>query len=71
VANELVADIHDKKRMPVILRPEDYERWLCDTNEVTDLMKPYPSKALQAALIASDRKPKKRDEGPDLFSSIG
>jgi putative SOS response-associated peptidase YedK len=56
VANELVADIHDKKRMPVILRPEDYERWLCDTNEVTDLMKPYP---------------KKRDEGPDLFSSIG
>jgi putative SOS response-associated peptidase YedK len=25
-ANELVAEIHD--RMPVILAPEDYDRWL-------------------------------------------
>src|SRR3954451_15271249 len=25
-ANELVADIHD--RMPVILKPEDFDRWL-------------------------------------------
>jgi putative SOS response-associated peptidase YedK len=27
-ANALVADIHD--RMPLILAPEDYGRWLCD-----------------------------------------
>jgi putative SOS response-associated peptidase YedK len=28
MANELVADIHD--RMPVILAPGDYDRWLGD-----------------------------------------
>ena len=29
-ANELVADIHD--RMPVILAPDDYQRWLGDVS---------------------------------------
>jgi putative SOS response-associated peptidase YedK len=70
IANELVAEIHDKKRMPVILKPEDYDRWLRDTNDVTDLMTPYPADAMEAVPIASDRKPKKRDDGPDLFSSM-
>ena len=37
-ANELVAEIHD--RMPAILRPEDYERWLSDEPDPRELLKP-------------------------------
>ncbi len=41
--NELMATIHD--RMPVILSPEDYDRWLepdiTDPTEVQDLLRPY------------------------------
>ncbi len=40
-ANELVADIHD--RMPVILAPGDYVRWLGEEPDPRDLMRPYPA----------------------------
>jgi putative SOS response-associated peptidase YedK len=36
-ANELVAEIHD--RMPVILAPTDYVRWLSDEPDPGDLMR--------------------------------
>jgi putative SOS response-associated peptidase YedK len=41
-ANELMADIHE--RMPVIIPPESYDRWLgtLDPNPL-DLLAPYPS----------------------------
>jgi putative SOS response-associated peptidase YedK len=43
-ANELLAKVHD--RMPVILRPEDYDRWLDprqrDRTELESLLAPYP-----------------------------
>src|ERR671914_1928071 len=39
-ANELVAELHD--RMPVIIAPEDHERWLKGPNP-RDLLKPYPA----------------------------
>jgi putative SOS response-associated peptidase YedK len=41
-ANELMADIHD--RMPVIVPPESYDRWLgtLDPNPL-DLLTPFPS----------------------------
>ena len=35
-ANELVAEIHD--RMPLILAPTDYSRWLSDEPDPGDLM---------------------------------
>jgi putative SOS response-associated peptidase YedK len=38
-ANELVAEIHD--RMPVILRPEDYERWLGPEADPGDMLQPF------------------------------
>jgi putative SOS response-associated peptidase YedK len=38
-ANELVADIHD--RMPVILAPGEYARWLGP--DPRDLMRPFPA----------------------------
>ena len=38
-SNELVADIHD--RMPVILAPGDYARWLGDEPDPRELMRPF------------------------------
>jgi putative SOS response-associated peptidase YedK len=46
-ANPLVAPLHD--RMPVILDPEDYSRWLdsaAQTEELQTLLKPYPEEKL-------------------------
>lgn len=41
-ANELLESVHD--RMPMIVAPRDYERWLDPANaEVADLIAPYPS----------------------------
>jgi putative SOS response-associated peptidase YedK len=39
-ANELVATIHD--RMPLILAPADYSRWLGEGPDPRDLMRPFP-----------------------------
>jgi len=39
-ANAALVHIHD--RMPVILAPKDYARWLDAKQDVTDLMTPYP-----------------------------
>jgi putative SOS response-associated peptidase YedK len=44
-ATELLYDLHD--RMPVIVPPEQYGRWLDATNaDVEDLFDPYPGDAL-------------------------
>jgi putative SOS response-associated peptidase YedK len=44
-ANELLRPVHD--RMPVIVPPEHYSRWLDPANaEVADLIMPYPSEAM-------------------------
>jgi putative SOS response-associated peptidase YedK len=44
-ANALLVPIHD--RMPVIVAPEHYARWLDPANaEVADLIAPYPSDAM-------------------------
>ena len=42
--NELVAEIHD--RMPVILSPADYERWLSDEPDPCELLRPFPAEAM-------------------------
>lgn len=51
-ANELVAAIHDKKRMPVILRPEDYGLWLDhsidDPSCLLPLLRPFPDDEMEA-----------------------
>ncbi len=39
-ANELVAEIHD--RMPLIIAPADYQRWLSDEPDPHDLMHRIP-----------------------------
>lgn len=44
-ANELMREIHE--RMPVILRPEDYARWLSDAPEADDLLRPFPASLMK------------------------
>jgi putative SOS response-associated peptidase YedK len=47
--NPLVAPIHPKA-MPVILHPEDYQRWLTDSYaSVCELAQPFPSQLLTVA----------------------
>jgi putative SOS response-associated peptidase YedK len=43
-ANELVAETHD--RMPAILRPEDYDRWLSAEPEPRDLLRPLSAELM-------------------------
>jgi putative SOS response-associated peptidase YedK len=44
-ANELLRPLHE--RMPVIVAPENYARWLDAANpDVTDLFAPFPSDAM-------------------------
>ena len=62
-ANELVSDIHD--RMPVIIPPDAYNRWLAKIEpDPRDLLVPYPS-ALMTMWPISTRvnKPEKDDPG--------
>src|SRR5688572_17317555 len=52
--NELMADIHD--RMPVILKPDDYQEWLDpaerDAAEMTKLLKPYAADEMHATAVS-------------------
>ena len=50
VPNDATAGIHD--RMPVILHPGDYQRWLDPTSgDVTDLFEPFPSEDIHAWVV--------------------
>jgi putative SOS response-associated peptidase YedK len=70
-ANPVVADIHD--RMPGIVRPEDYDRWLdpenCDVESPLPLTGPYPERLMEAYRI--DRRLNRADaEGPELIAKV-
>ena len=58
--NPLMAKIHD--RMPVILDPEDYDRWLeptlTEVEAVEDLLKPYGGKMRERVVSAAVNSPK-------------
>jgi putative SOS response-associated peptidase YedK len=52
--NELMRPIHN--RMPVILKPSDYAKWLepgRPAKEVTDLLKPYDADAMDAYPVST------------------
>lgn len=51
-ANELTATIHG--RMPVIIAPENYQRWLTANPPPLDLLKPYPADRMRVWPV-SDR----------------
>jgi putative SOS response-associated peptidase YedK len=54
-ANDLVRPFHD--RMPVIVDPRDYDRWLDrrlhDPGQLQEIFKPYPSAAMTAYPVSS------------------
>ena len=61
-ANELVGQIHD--RMPVILPPDDYDRWLANIEpDPRDLLVPFPSELMRIWPISTRvNKPANDDE---------
>jgi putative SOS response-associated peptidase YedK len=70
-ANELVRPFHD--RMPVILRPEDYDTWLdngTDLGELKSLLKPYPAELMETWEV-DPRVNKATVEGPELVARVG
>ncbi len=71
-ANALIQPIHD--RMPVLLDPEDFGRWLDPTNQDVDalkgLLRSYPPERLQAWPV-SRRVNNPRNDDPDLTKVPG
>jgi putative SOS response-associated peptidase YedK len=70
--NELMQSIHN--RMPVILEPRDYERWLDsgggNSGELArppvDLLRPYPAEKMKAWQV-SQRVGNVRNNDPELL----
>jgi putative SOS response-associated peptidase YedK len=66
-SNELVAQIHD--RMPAILEPRSYERWLSLEPDPRDLLISYPSEPMTMWPI-STRVNKPENDDPALLDRI-
>ena len=68
-ANELTAEVHD--RMPVILKPRDYDRWLA-RGEVEqppiDLLRPFDADAMLAD-ACNPAVGNVRNNGPEMLNS--
>ena len=64
----MIGTIHD--RMPVILHPEDYTRWLSDLEpDPYDLLKPFPSDLMTMWPI-STKVNFPRNDMPDILDRI-
>jgi putative SOS response-associated peptidase YedK len=66
--NALMAPIHD--RMPVIVAPKNYERWLDTGSRSTpsrDLLQPYPAEEMEAWTV-SDHVGNVRNNDPELLA---
>jgi putative SOS response-associated peptidase YedK len=70
-ANAAISPIHD--RMPVVIKPEDFSRWLdCKTQEprhVADLLAPVEDDYFEAIAV-SDKVNKVANMGPDLQDPV-
>jgi putative SOS response-associated peptidase YedK len=65
-ANELMSAIHD--RMPVILHPDDYDRWLSNIEpDPRDLLVPYPAEPMTMWPI-STRVNSPANDDPELLT---
>jgi putative SOS response-associated peptidase YedK len=67
-ANDLVAAIHN--RMPVILSPSDYKKWLSEEEDPSDLLRPFPSDDMRVWPI-STRVNKPENDDPSILDPIG
>lgn len=65
--NEMMATIHD--RMPVILHPEDYDRWISPEPEAADLMKPFPTELMTMWKIGS-KVGSPRNDSADILDPV-
>ncbi len=66
-ANSLVRQIHN--RMPLILAPADYARWLSDEEDPRDLLKPFPAELMTMWPVSTRvNTPKNDDE--DLIRPV-
>ena len=68
--NELIETFHH--RMPVIIPPGEYERWLAPADEhqlPVDLLRPYPNELMMAWRVSSAVSNVKNDE-PELIAPI-
>ncbi len=68
--NELMKPIHN--RMPVILEPGDYARWLAPGDPAkppVDLLRPFPAEKMRAWLVSS-RVGNVRNNDPELLNRI-
>ena len=65
-ANELAADVHD--RMPVLLRPRDYDRWLqrSETTFPSDLLRPYDAEDM-CVVTCNPAVGNVRNNGPEML----
>ena len=66
-ANELLAQIHN--RMPLILAPSDYARWLSDEPDPRDLLRPFPAEPMRMWPI-STRVNKPENDEPSILEPI-
>ncbi len=66
-ANELVAQIHN--RMPLIVAPKDYVRWLSHEPDLRDLMVPFPAVPMRMWSI-STRVNKPENDEPSILEPI-
>jgi putative SOS response-associated peptidase YedK len=66
-ANEPVADIHD--RMPVIIAPDDYGRWLGEGPDPRGLLRPFPAD-LMCMWPISTRVNKPENDDPSIVEPI-
>ena len=65
--NDMMAKIHD--RMPVILHPKDYRRWLSDEPDPHELIAPFPSELMKMWPV--DRKVgNAKNESADLVDPV-
>jgi putative SOS response-associated peptidase YedK len=68
-ANELMAEVH--VRMPVILKPQDYNRWLTpQSRPPVDLLRPYDADQMKAWLV-NPAVGNVRNNGPNLCEPSG
>ena len=68
--NELMQSLHN--RMPVILDPKDYERWLAPAEPShlpVDLLRPYPAEKMKAWKVNS-AVGNVRNNSPELVASV-
>jgi len=65
--NERVALLHD--RMPLILAPSDYDRWLGEEPDPADLIRPYPADEITAWPV-STRVNKADNEDAGLLDAV-